>query len=133
MDPVHIVTFLDNQSPSLMHVLFSGQADKQTFHPLKDGLIPLSFSVCNLADWRTWLSKASSKMISLVVNWKDFGTQHKWSISVHCLEFRKTPSAALCNNVCDFFLSLSSPSMGKARLPTHKMAGLSVCEHFMYD
>lgn len=105
----------------------------QTFHPPKDGLIPWSFSVCNLANWRTWLRKASSKMISLVVDWKDFSTQHKWSISVHCLEFRKTPSAALCNNVCDFFLSLSSPSMGKARLPTHKMAGLSVCEYFMYD
>lgn len=40
MDPVHIVTFLDNQSPSLIHVLFSGQAAKQTFHPPKDGLIP---------------------------------------------------------------------------------------------
>lgn len=29
--------------------------------------------------------------------------QHKWSISVHCLEFRKTPSAALWANVGGFF------------------------------
>jgi hypothetical protein len=46
-------------------------------------------------------------MISLVANSKGFSTQHKWSISVHCLEFRKTPSAALYTNACGFcFLSL---------------------------
>lgn len=45
--------------------------------------------------WRTWLSEASSEMISLVVNSKGFSIQHKRSISVHCLEFRKIPSAAL--------------------------------------
>lgn len=99
---------LSRQSVSQLDTWAIQRLSCQTFHPLKDGLIPWSFSVCNLADWRSWLSKASSKMISLVVDWKDFSIQHKWSISVHCLEFRKIPSAVLCNNVCDFFLSFFS-------------------------
>lgn len=49
-------------------------------------------------------AKASSEMISLVANSKGFGTQHKGSIRGHCLEFRKTPSAALCTNAYGFFL-----------------------------
>lgn len=48
-------------------------------------------------------AKASSEMISLVANSKGFGAQHKGSIRGHCLEFRKTPSAALCTNAYGFF------------------------------
>lgn len=125
-------SYLSRKLPSLFHMLFSSQTAKQTFCPSKDGLIPWSFSFCNLVDWRTWLSKASSEMISLVVNSKGFSIQHKWSISVHCLEFKKTPSAALSLMCVDFFLYLSSPSMGKARLPTYRMTVFSVCERFVW-
>lgn len=95
--------YLSRKFPSLLHMLFSSQSAKQTFCPSKDGLIPWSFSFCNLVDWRTWLSEASSEMISLVVNSKGFSIQHKWSISVHCQKFRKIPSAALSLLCMGFF------------------------------
>lgn len=107
---------LSRQFPSSFHRLFSSQAATQTFCPSKMvSFLEVLVFVIWLIGELGW-AKTSSEMISLVVNWKDSSTQHKWSISVHCLEFRKTPSAALCTNVRGRF-SFSFPFCGESTPP----------------
>lgn len=103
MNAVHISPF--KLSLSLLHVLFNSQVCQADFLfvlPNMVSFLVVSVFVIFLIEELGW-AQASSEMISLVAKSKGFGAQHKWSIRRHCLEFRKTPSAALCTNVGGFF------------------------------